>query len=285
MSTGITPLVAALSDAAANTNANADADANANAKSVGRTSSTTGIPTQGTSPDHVTDISLVARTQQGDAGAFEILWERHRRAGFLVAIGYTSRAEAEDLVAEAFTRTYSAILTGGGPSDSFRGYLFSAIRRLAYTTNHRNSRNLPIDDFEPAETTESAESIAMRQLEKDVVVRAFRSLPPRWQEVLWLSVVEGTSHSEIAQRLELTPNAIDQLAFRAREGLREKWVQEHVSSGSSDTTCRWVASQAGAAARGNLSKRDSARLQAHVEACRRCADVINEAERIALRFV
>jgi RNA polymerase sigma factor (sigma-70 family) len=272
MSRSITPPVAALPDAQVSENA------------ADRTSTIAGASTERVLRDNDTDISLVARTQQGDSSAFELLWERHRRAGFLVAIGYTSRADAEDLVAEAFTRTYSAILTGRGPSDSFRGYLFSAIRRLAYTTNHRNSRNLPIDDFEPAETTESAESLAMRQLEKDVVGRAFRSLPPRWQEVLWLSVVEGTSHSEIAQRLELTSNAIDQLAYRAREGLREKWVQEHVSSGSSDAACRWVMSQAGAAARGNLSKRDSSRLQAHVEECRRCSDVISEAERVALRF-
>jgi RNA polymerase sigma factor (sigma-70 family) len=234
--------------------------------------------------DVVTDVSLVDRAREGDSRAFEMLWARHRSAGISVAVGYTSLSDAEDLVAEAFTRTYSAILGGGGPSESFRGYLFSTIRRLAYTAHRRSSMTLPLDGFEPSESTDSAESIAMGRLEKDVVVRAFRSLPSRWQEVLWFSIVEGTSHSEIARRFDVTANAIDQLAYRAREGLRQNWLQEHVKLAPSDSVCHWVTSRAGTAARGNLSKRDSVRVDDHLGACRACSEVISEAERVAARF-
>jgi RNA polymerase sigma factor (sigma-70 family) len=234
--------------------------------------------------DHVTDISLVARAQQSDPRAFEMLWERHRSAGVLVALGYANRSDAEDLMAEAFTRTYSAIMAGGGPSESFRGYLFSTIRRLAHSSIRRNGRTLPLDDVEPARVIDSAESVAMRRLDDDLVGRAFRSLPTRWQEVLWLSVVEGTSHSEIARRFDLSPNAVSQLAYRAREGLRERWLQEQVKSAPGDSTCRWVTTQAGTTARGNLSKRDSARVHQHLESCRSCSDVITEAQRIAAQF-
>ncbi|MGO4343796.1 RNA polymerase sigma factor, partial [Pedococcus sp. 2YAF34] len=145
--------------------------------------------------------SLVARAKRSDPRAFALLWERHRSAGVMVALGYANRADAEDLMAEAFTRTYSAIVSGGGPTDSFRGYLFSTIRRLAYTTVRRNSRTVPLDDLETGQLTDSAETSAMRRLENDLVGRAFRSLPPRWQDVLWLSIVEGTAHTEIARRL------------------------------------------------------------------------------------
>jgi hypothetical protein len=124
----------------------------------------------------------------------------------------------------------------------------------------------------------------MRRLENDLVGRAFRSLPPRWQDVLWLSIVEGTAHTEIASKLGLSSNAVSQLAYRAREGLREKWLQEHVQVAAADSTCIWVTTQAGAAARGNLSRRDSVLVHQHVENCHACSDAIREAVRVGARF-
>ena len=235
--------------------------------------------------DEASDLDLVTAARAGDSRAFAQLWHRHRSAGLATARGYRNLAEPDDLVAEAFVRTYSAILSGGGPSDTFRGYLLSTIRRLALSAGRKGERTFTTDDLEGLEVADSAEWAAMRNLDHGVVARAFQSLPIRWREVLWHSVVEGTSHSEIARRLKTTSNAVDQLAHRAREGLRQTWIQEQVQLTKTVPACRWATSRVGAAARGKLPRRDSTRLQEHLEGCSGCAIVMEEAHRIAERFV
>ncbi|MFF1635342.1 RNA polymerase sigma factor [Leifsonia sp. NPDC058248] len=234
--------------------------------------------------DEISDLTLVGAARGGDSEAYALLWGRHRSVGIAIAVGYSNLADPEDLVAEAFLRTYSAILSGGGPSDTFRGYLLSTIRRLALNAGRRSAKTVSIEELEYVNESDSAEASAVRNHGKNVVARAFQSLPLRWQQVLWYSVVEGTSHSEIARRLEVTTNAVDQLAHRAREGLREKWIQQQVQMVKSNPTCGWVSSRAGAAARCNLTPGESARLTNHVAGCRECAAVIDEAHHIASRF-
>ena len=83
--------------------------------------------------DVVTDADgdLVLRTRSGDSDAFAELWRRHYRAGVTVARNMTSSLDADDLVQEAYTRIYQSIVHGGGPTGSFRAYLFTSIRNTA----------------------------------------------------------------------------------------------------------------------------------------------------------
>ncbi|MFO5399099.1 sigma-70 family RNA polymerase sigma factor, partial [Salmonella enterica subsp. enterica serovar Typhimurium] len=74
---------------------------------------------------------LVLRTRSGDAGAFGELWRRHYRSGLSVAQSITSSIDPDDLVQEAYTRIFRSIQGGGGPTGSFRAYLFTSIRNTA----------------------------------------------------------------------------------------------------------------------------------------------------------
>jgi hypothetical protein len=56
--------------------------------------------------------------------------------------------------------------------------------------------------------------------------RAFESLPGRWRAVLWQTEVEGRTPGELAQVSGMTPNAVAQLAARARIGLALAWHRE-----------------------------------------------------------
>ena len=77
------------------------------------------------------DADLVLRTRSGDTAAFGELWRRHYRSGITVARSVTSTLDPDDLVQESYTRIYQSILKGGGPTGSFRAYLFTSIRNSA----------------------------------------------------------------------------------------------------------------------------------------------------------
>src|SRR5690606_37906719 len=84
--------------------------------------------------------------------------------------------------------------------------------------------------------------------------------------------------------LGMKPTAVAQLAFRAREGLREAWIQAHLRSVTDDSTCHWTIHRLGAYARRNLGKRDMAKLQLHLTECARCTIVASEAKDVSSRL-
>ena len=85
-----------------------------------------------------------------------------------------------------------------------------------------------------------------------MIARAFASLPERWQAVLWHTEIEGARPAEVASLLGLTANGVAALAHRAREGLRQAYLQMHMSGAVRDE-CRPVAAKLGAYVRGGLT--------------------------------
>ncbi len=104
------------------------------------------------------DADLVLRTRSGDAAAFGELWRRHYRSGITVARSVSPGTDADDLVQEAYTRIYQSILRGGGPTGSFRAYLFTSIRNTAagWGRARRETAFDELDIIEDPATTEQA---------------------------------------------------------------------------------------------------------------------------------
>jgi RNA polymerase sigma factor (sigma-70 family) len=169
---------------------------------------------------HLKDAELLTRSRRGDGLAFAELYERHHVAVRRAALRYANATLAADLVAEAFARVFALIRQGGGPEFAFRPYVVTAVRNAFVSHVRVDSRVLWVDDPSTLGTVPFVSDGAGERAESDALVRAFRSLPDRWQKVLWHRVVEGESTSEVAGLLDLSANAVAALTFRAREGLR-----------------------------------------------------------------
>lgn len=230
------------------------------------------------------DADLVLRSRSGDADAFGELWQRHYRSGIVVARNVSRDLNADDLVQEAYAKVFQAIRRGGGPTGSFRAYLFTAIRNTAATWGRAwqtTSDDVPEEFVDPQSSEEAVDAA----LDRSLTVTAFRSLPSRWQEVLWYTEVEGMKPAEVGPLLGMKAGAVSQLAFRAREGLRESWIQAHIASVPEDSDCKWTIERLGARARQNLAARDRAKAEAHIASCPRCAIVASEADDVGARLV
>ncbi|EPD86827.1 sigma-70 family RNA polymerase sigma factor, partial [Microbacterium sp. oral taxon 186 str. F0373] len=229
------------------------------------------------------DADLVLRTRAGDRQAFAELWRRHYRSGLTVASSITSTFDADDLVQEAYARIYQAIAKGGGPTGSFRAYLFTSIRNTAAGWG-RARRETAIDELEALPDPDADAHATDEALDRSLTHRAFRSLPTRWQEVLWYTEIEQMKPAEIAPLLGMKSTAVAQLAFRAREGLREAWIQAHLQTVADGSDCQWTIERLGAYARDNLGTRDHKKLEAHLADCARCTIVAAEAAEVSHRL-
>jgi RNA polymerase sigma factor (sigma-70 family) len=226
-----------------------------------------------------TDTDLLAAVRAGDTAAYGTLYERHRAATRQLAYALArDPADADDLVAETFAKVFATLRAGRGPLVAFRAYLHTTLRHVCYHRARRDRRLEFTDDLTRYDAGEPFLDPALERLERTYAARAFRQLPDRWRDVLWMTEVEGAGPAEIAPRLGLTPNAVAVLAHRAREGLRRLYLQQHVTV-ADQPDCRWTGERLGGHVRGRLAPRDSSKLQGHLAWCAGCRERLEELTR------
>lgn len=228
-----------------------------------------------TPPGDASDAELISRTRAGCDDAYAELFTRHRGIALGVARRVAGPDHADDLVAEAFTKVLAALQAGGGPDDAFRGYLLTTVRNLHLNKLRGTRRESLVPHYEDVERHLVIGDGVDDLLEGHAISRAFAALPERWQTVLWLSTVEGRPNDEVARLLDLKPNAVAALSFRARDGLREAYLADHLL-GAEEPGCRRFHDLIPAYVRGNLTRPRQSLVTTHLDDCRRCASVVAE---------
>jgi RNA polymerase sigma-70 factor (ECF subfamily) len=179
-------------------------------------------------PDPRHDVALLADedlmqlVRQGDAAAFEVVYERHATAAFSLAYRMMGRrGAAEDVVQEAFL----ALWRSGARYDRTRGSVrtwvlgivhhrgVDALRRGIRHDSRRAGDEGIEERFESGERTDVQ---AARREEAKEVRSALASLPAEQSRAIELAYFGGFSHAEIADMLQ-TP--IGTVKGRIRLGL------------------------------------------------------------------
>jgi RNA polymerase sigma-70 factor (ECF subfamily) len=153
------------------------------------------------------EAETIERAKQGDAEAFQALYDRHKRRVYSLCLRMTANtAEAEDLAQEAFLQLYRKIATFRGES-AFSTWL----HRLSVNVvlMHLRKKSLPVVSLE--ETTQGsgeedtpkkdfgADDVALTgSIDRLQLQRAVDSLPPGYRTIFVLHDVEGYEHNEIA---------------------------------------------------------------------------------------
>ncbi|MBG0820202.1 hypothetical protein HS048_05565 [Planomonospora sp. ID91781] len=224
------------------------------------------------------DAELLAATRNGNAAAYGGLYERHAPAARALARQLVrSAAEAEDVVAETFTRILDLTRRGGGPKEAFRVHLLTAVRRTVYDRERRRtaSGEVPKGEAELFDPGVPFVDPALIGLERSLVARAFLSLPERWQALLWHVEVEKSGPTDVAPLIGLPADEVAELVGRAKEGLRQACLKVHLS-GTPRKGCRPSLSKMGAYVRGGLVKRETRLIDRHMDDCTDCRAVFME---------
>jgi RNA polymerase sigma-70 factor (ECF subfamily) len=182
------------------------------------------------------DVRLMLQVRDDSAAAFEELVLRYQ--GRLVTVLehlVGSRDQADDLTQEVFLRVYRARKSYVAGA-KFSTWLFTIANNVALNALRSRSRRHEVTlrsrdsgplGARPLDTMLQASSGQMpaRQLDKaemrDIVRMALETLNERQRMAVLLSKFEGMSYADIAQTMELTPQAIKSLLSRARSNLRE----------------------------------------------------------------
>jgi RNA polymerase sigma factor (sigma-70 family) len=219
--------------------------------------------------DDEPDSVLLAALRAGDLDAAGRLFRRHAEPLWRTAGAWARQpAERDDLVAETFARVLTVVRAGGGPHGDLRPYLVVTLRNLVSRWSRQRSR-VELRATVPEAVAGGADELALHRSNARLVWSAYCTLPGRWRTVLWRTEAEGGTPTEVAPSLGLSPNSVAALAMRAREGLRQAYLQVQVPE-PDEPACREPRRRMGAWVRGALPPRRANAVAEHVAACPAC---------------
>lgn len=178
-----------------------------------------------------TDDALVSAAAAGDEGAFEQLFERHRRQVARIAGRFfAQREQIEEIIQDSFTKAYFALSTYHGTHDaSFKAWLAQIAVNCCYD-QLRRLRRRPEQTFGDIEENEAqqlsaqlrapARDVEARVISRDLAVKLLARLSAEDRLVLTLLDVEGFSVAEIAEMTNWSISKVKVRAHRARSHLR-----------------------------------------------------------------
>lgn len=170
------------------------------------------------------DLRLLAAARRGDRDAMSSLYGRHHAAALRTARAVGGAGLADDLVSDAFTKVFTSILHGCGPDRLIRPYLATTIRNLYVDKVRKGAHEFLVGDSEVLDRLQPDETDVV--LEESLVVDVLATLPPRWREILWRTIIVGEPLSVAGAKMGLNANAAAALSFRARGGLRTAYLAQ-----------------------------------------------------------
>lgn len=176
----------------------------------------------------MTEEAILQGCLQGNAEAQRTLYERFSPKMLAVCYRYAhNREDAEDMLQEAFIKVFSQLHTFEN-----RGSLEGWIRRIFVHTCinilKKNKRFNESVDLIHATSLQTREESIPSIIQAKEVVECIRMLPVGYRTVLNLYAIEGFSHKEVGQMLEIEESTSRSQYTRAKAMLEELLVRKKI---------------------------------------------------------
>ena len=175
--------------------------------------------------EDVSNSELVKKSQLGDKSAFEELVKRHQELVFSLSFKLTGNRElANDVAQEAFIRAWKAIGKFRGDS-TFGTWIYRITVNTAWTLRKKAKKHYSLnieDTQEPVVVDEKKdpELVAINSDLSLVLRKALNQIPLEQRIIVELKNIEGRSHKEIADYLDISVTAAKVRLLRAHQKLR-----------------------------------------------------------------
>ncbi len=179
-----------------------------------------------------TDEELIARFQEGDLYAFDIIVQRYKDP--LINFVYHflgDRIDAEDVVQETFLRVYRNKHLYRNIA-KFSTWIYTIASNLAKTELRRRRRRRLLSlsslgfedkDYEPVdEHMRTPEKIVDSEMQQKIIKKEIDDLPVKFKEVVVLRDVQEFSYEEISQILGIPIGTVKSRVNRGRLRLQKR---------------------------------------------------------------
>lgn len=170
---------------------------------------------------------LIAGCKKGKRKAQSQLYNQYCGAMLAIAMRYCdNRTEAEDALQDAFVNVFKRIVDFEGRREgSLTAWIKTIVINSALSLNRKNKKHNFTDDVSEMRIADEDSFGGFDDSETDDgrrqrILNAVQDLPAGYRAVFNLYVMEGYSHKEIAEILEVTENTSKSQLSKARKYLK-----------------------------------------------------------------
>lgn len=159
---------------------------------------------------------------KGDSKAQQELFNNFADEMFGVCLYYSpNHMEAEDTLHEGFLKVFQNIKTFKGEG-SFKGWVRRILVNTALEKFRKKNMLYLIDDQSEAITEDFDQQDVISDITADDLIKLIQELTPQYRMVFNLYALEGYSHKEIAEKLNISEGTSKSNLARARVILQKK---------------------------------------------------------------
>jgi len=171
---------------------------------------------------------LIAGCKEGKSWAQKAIYDLYASAMLSVCVRYvTDRETARDLLQEGFIKLFTKIDSFSG-TGAFGGW----VRRIFVTTalehlrqNDALKQSASIEEY--GNYIENADTSVLEKISADDLMRCIAGLSDGYRTVFNLYAIEGYSHAEIAEMLNISEGTSRSQFMRARKILQKNVLSLH----------------------------------------------------------
>ncbi len=173
----------------------------------------------------VSEEELIDRCLNNDQQASEDFYKRFAPKMYGVCMRFAkNQMEADDILQEGFIKVFTNLKSFRNEG-SLEGWVRKTIVNTAINLYKKNLKHLKDTDLEHAEVVQNIEQSSLDKIAVQELLNIIRELPPGYRVVFNLNVIEGYSHKEISQLLEISENTSKSQLSRARQALQKKLME------------------------------------------------------------
>jgi len=171
---------------------------------------------------------IIYKCREGNSGAQTALYRLFSAKMYGVCLRYAKdTGEAEDILQEGFLRVFTKI-NQFEFKGSFEGWMRRIMVNTALEKFRKHDRLYPVEEMKIYESTEFVEE-TISSITAGDLMRIIQELPPRYRMVFNLFAIEGYSHLEISEMMNISEGTSKSNLSRARVIL-QKSVEENFGS-------------------------------------------------------
>ncbi|MCC7302904.1 MAG: RNA polymerase sigma factor [Bacteroidia bacterium] len=177
----------------------------------------------------MSDEELVSGCLKKNPLAQKQLWERFSRKMMGVCLRYSNdKDDAEDILQVGFIKVFENIESFKG-SGSLEGWVRRIMVNTALNHYRQNKQSRESLDIEVVDYMVEGDNQVSDRLDAKELMRMIQKLPPGFRSVFNLFAIEGYSHREIAEMLEISEGTSKSQYARARMYLQRMILKEEKS--------------------------------------------------------
>ncbi len=181
--------------------------------------------------DNSIDIKLIKDTLSGSRTAFEQLYRRYSKYHLLTCLRYMKhRCDAEDILQESYIKIYKDLKNFDINKGTFNTWSSRVIINTCLQQLRKNKSMIDIVDIQEINTNIEKNPEIIEQMNLKDLTMEISKLPDGYRTVFNMYIIDGFTHKEIAEKLNISVGTSKSQLMRAKQNLKKKFTSNNYAS-------------------------------------------------------